>query len=43
VEGNSYRLIARILKVNPQSVVNWVNRYTAKVPNAPLPAKGKKG
>ena len=38
VEGNSYRSIARILKVNPQSVVNWVSQYT----NAPMPAKVKK-
>jgi insertion element IS1 protein InsB len=42
VEGSSYRSIARILKVNPQSVVNWVSAYTAKLPNAPLPEKVKK-
>lgn len=42
VEGSSYRSIARILKVNPQSVVNWVSQYTAKLPNAPMPAKVKK-
>jgi transposase len=41
VEGNSYRSIARILKVNPQSVVNWVKAYTAKLPAAPVPYKSK--
>ena len=39
VEGSSYRSIGRILKVNPQSVVNWVSAYTAKLPNAPMPEK----
>lgn len=39
VEGNSYHAIARILKVNPQSVVNWVKAYAAKLPAAPVPAK----
>ena len=42
VEGNSYGAIGRILKVNPQSVANWVSAYTAKLPKAPLPAKVKK-
>jgi transposase-like protein len=37
VEGNSYNAIGRILKVNPQSVVNWVKQYTAKLPAAPVP------
>ena len=37
VEGNSYRAIARILRVSPQSVVNWVKAYTAKLPDAPVP------
>jgi len=41
VEGNSYRAIARILKVNPQSVVNWVKRYTERLPNAPVPKRPK--
>jgi hypothetical protein len=31
-----------VLKVNPQSVANWVSQYTAKLPNAPVPAKVKK-
>ena len=41
VEGNSYHAIARILKVNPQSVVNWVTQYTASLPAAPVPGKPK--
>lgn len=42
VEGSSYGSIARILKVNPQSVANWVSHYTAKLPPAPVPHKVKK-
>jgi transposase-like protein len=42
VEGSSYGSIGRVLKVNPQSVANWVSTYTAKLPNAPLPEKVKK-
>jgi len=42
VEGNSYGAIGRILKVNPQSVANWVSAYTAKLPKAPLPEKVRK-
>jgi len=42
VEGNSYGSIARILKVNPQSVANWVSRYTAQLPPAPVPKKVRK-
>lgn len=42
VEGSSYGSIGRVLKVNPQSVANWVSAYTAKLPNAPLPEKVKK-
>ncbi len=41
VEGNSYGSIGRVLKVNPQSVANWVSAYTAKLPKAPLPEKVK--
>ncbi len=33
VEGNSYRSIARILKVNPQSVLNWVSPFVGKKKN----------
>jgi len=42
VEGSSYRSIARILKVNPQSVANSVSAYIAKLPPAPMPNKVKK-
>jgi hypothetical protein len=42
VEGSSYGSIGRVLKVNPQSVANWVSTYTTKLPKAPLPAKVKK-
>lgn len=42
VEGSSYGSIARILKVNPQSVANWVSDYTAKLPPAPMPNQVKK-
>jgi transposase-like protein len=41
VEGSSYGSIGRVLKVNPQSVANWVSAYTAKLPKAPVPAKVK--
>jgi len=39
VEGNSYNAIARILMVNPQSVVNWVKAYATNLPAAPVPNK----
>ena len=42
VEGSSYGSIARILKVNPQSVANWIQSYSTKLPPAPLPNKVKK-
>ena len=42
VEGSSYGSIGRVLKVNPQSVANWVSAYAAKLPKAPLPEKVKK-
>ena len=42
LEGSSYGSIARILKVNPQSVANWIQSYSAKLPPAPLPTKVKK-
>ena len=41
VEGNSYHAIARILKVNPQSVVNWVRQHTASLPAAPVPSQAR--
>jgi len=42
VEGSSYGSIGRVLKVNPQSVANWVKQYTSKLPSAPLPSQVKK-
>ena len=42
MEGSSYSSIGRVLKINLQSVANWVSIYTAKLPNAPLPEKVKK-
>ena len=32
LEGNNFRRIGRLLGVNHQSVVNWVNTYHAKLP-----------
>jgi transposase-like protein len=34
VEGNNFRRIGRHLRVNHQSVVNWVNAYHEKIKNA---------
>ncbi len=31
VEGNNFRRIGRLLGVNHQSVVNWVNAYQEKI------------
>jgi transposase-like protein len=33
VEGNNFRRIGRLLGVNHQSVVNWVNAFQAKIQN----------
>lgn len=33
VEGNNFRRIGRLLDVNHQSVVNWVNAYYEKIKN----------
>ena len=41
VEGSSQRSIARILKISPQSVSNWINDYVSKLPPAPMPHKPK--
>jgi transposase-like protein len=41
VEGSSQRSIARILKISPQSVSNWINAYISKLPPAPMPNKPK--
>jgi transposase-like protein len=37
-EGLSLRAIAGFLKVDPQSVSNWIKAYVAQLPPAPLPA-----
>ena len=40
VEGNNFRRIGRLLDVNHQSVVNWVNAYHEKVKEtAALPVR----
>jgi transposase len=39
VEGSSLRSIARILKISPQSVSNWINAYVSKLPPTPMPNK----
>ena len=41
LEGNSQRSIARILKISPQSVSNWINAYVSKLPPTPMPRKPK--
>ena len=39
VEGNSQRAIARILKISPQTVANWINAYVERLPPAQVPAQ----
>lgn len=39
VEGNSYNAIGWILKVNPQSVVNWVKAHIASLPATSVPGR----
>ena len=41
VEGSSQRSIARILKISPPSVSNWIRVYVSKLPPAPMPQKPK--
>jgi transposase-like protein len=41
LEGNSFRSIERLLKVNHQSVANWVKAYSEKLPKAQVPEKSK--
>lgn len=41
VEGSSQRSIARILKISPQSVSNWINAYVSQLPSAPMSQKPK--
>ena len=35
LEGTNFRRIGRLLSVNHQSVVNWVNAYHAQLPPTP--------
>jgi transposase-like protein len=37
LEGTNFRRIGRILSVNHQSVINWVNAYHASLPAARPP------
>ena len=37
LEGTNFRRIGRILSVNHQSVINWVNAYDASLPAAEPP------
>jgi transposase-like protein len=41
VEGNSFRSIARLLKITHQSLANWVKQYSKQLPKANLPVKPK--
>lgn len=41
VEGSSQCSIARILKINPQGVSNWITVYVSKLPAIPMPHKPK--
>ena len=41
LEGNSFRSIERLLKVNHQSLANWVKEYSEQLPNAHMPEKSK--
>ena len=41
LEGNSFRGIARLLKITHQSVANWVKQYSEQLPKVKLPAKPK--
>ena len=37
LDGINFRRIGRLLQVNHQSVINWVNAYAARLPEAPTP------
>ena len=43
LEGISFRGIARILRINPQTVANWVNAHAEKLPEVPMPDAPKVG
>lgn len=38
VDGMNYRRIARHLRVDHKSVINWVKAYTDQLPPAPVPS-----
>ena len=40
VDGTSFRAIARRLRVNHQTVINWIDAYAARVPDKPPIAAG---
>ncbi len=37
VDGINFRRIGRFLNVHHQSMINWVNAYVEKLPDAPTP------
>ena len=37
IDGINFRRIGRLLNVNHQSVINWVNAYATSLPEAPTP------
>jgi transposase-like protein len=39
IEGNSFRRIARLLAVNHQSVINWINAFHKQLPKKKAPAR----
>jgi transposase-like protein len=41
LEGNSFRSIERLLKINHQSVANWVKAYSEQLPKVKLPEQPK--
>ena len=41
LEGNSFRSIQRLLKINHQSVANWVKEYSEQLPKVKLPERPK--
>ena len=37
IDGVNFRRIGRFLSIHHQTVINWVNAYAQKVPDAPVP------
>jgi hypothetical protein len=37
IDGINFRCIGRLLNIHHQSVINWVNAYAEKLPDAPVP------